>query len=42
MAAAHACALLPDQTMRCWGDNTMGGLGDGTTVTRYRPVAPLF
>jgi hypothetical protein len=27
---AFACALLPDRTIECWGDNTLGTLGDGT------------
>ena len=26
----HACALLGDHTMRCWGRNVDGQLGDGT------------
>ena len=29
--AAHACALLTDQTVRCWGANTLGQLGNGAT-----------
>lgn len=35
---AHACALLPDGTARCWGANELGQLGDGTRVTRSFPV----
>jgi alpha-tubulin suppressor-like RCC1 family protein len=27
----HACALLEDATVRCWGQNKAGELGDGTT-----------
>ncbi len=28
---AHACAIMDDATMRCFGDNEFGQLGDGTT-----------
>ncbi|HKU39633.1 MAG TPA: hypothetical protein VJR89_15845 [Polyangiales bacterium] len=32
------CALLEDGSVRCWGDNTWGQLGDGTFENRLRPV----
>jgi alpha-tubulin suppressor-like RCC1 family protein len=35
----HACALLRDHTVVCWGANTNGQLGDGTTTDRSSPVA---
>ncbi len=35
----HACALLTDGTVACWGSNTSGQLGDGTTTNRALPVA---
>src|SRR5204863_5370274 len=31
-------ALLKDGTIRAWGENTHGQLGDGTTERRTRPV----
>ena len=36
---AHSCALLSDGTIRCWGYNGYGEVGDGTTTTpRLVPV----
>ena len=32
------CALKTDGTVWCWGLNTSGQLGDGTTTNRNRPV----
>jgi alpha-tubulin suppressor-like RCC1 family protein len=36
---AHSLALLKDGTVRAWGENRWGQLGDGTTVRRNAPVA---
>ena len=35
---AHACAWLADTTVRCWGANDGGQIGDSTFLTRFEPV----
>lgn len=34
---SHSCARLVDGTVRCWGDNSRGQLGDGTDTTHASP-----
>jgi alpha-tubulin suppressor-like RCC1 family protein len=36
-----ACSLLSTGTVKCWGDNSFGKLGDGSTTDRYAPVDVL-
>jgi hypothetical protein len=35
----HTCAILDDGSVRCWGYNSDGQLGDGTTTSRNTPTA---
>jgi alpha-tubulin suppressor-like RCC1 family protein len=34
----HACGILADKTVQCWGSNDHGQLGNGTIVTSSDPV----
>lgn len=35
----HFCAALDDGTVKCWGRNSSGQIGDGTTTVRNVPTA---
>ena len=35
----YTCAVPADGSVKCWGGNQYGTLGDGTTLTRFRPVS---
>ncbi len=40
VGATHSCALLTDHTVACWGDGSIGQLGDGASGPGYhRAVA---
>jgi alpha-tubulin suppressor-like RCC1 family protein len=34
----HACTLMPDSTVWCWGRNTTGQLGNGTATDSLIPI----
>lgn len=38
----HSCALLLNGTVRCWGKNSSGQLGDGTGFVSTTPVQTLL
>lgn len=38
LGSQHSCAAFADGSARCWGNNTAGQLGDGSTSLRTFPV----
>ncbi len=41
LGSYHSCAVLEDDTLKCWGDNTYGQSGYGITHTLSAPLAAL-
>jgi alpha-tubulin suppressor-like RCC1 family protein len=39
IGSTHTCALLEDRSVKCWGYNNVGQLGDGTNKTSVKPVS---
>src|SRR5438132_12511453 len=39
LGAFYSCALLQDGTVRCWGQNDLGQLGNDTTTHASTPLA---
>ena len=36
--SSHTCAIFPDGSVKCWGENEYGQLGDGMTSDRASPT----
>lgn len=38
---SHSCAVIRDGTIKCWGSNSWGELGDGTMTDSMTPVSTI-
>src|SRR5678815_725180 len=38
LGRGHSCATMTDETLRCWGANGNGQLGDGTNKPHLTPA----
>ena len=38
IGGSHSCGVTTDSRAYCWGDNSQGELGDGSTTDRSKPV----
>jgi alpha-tubulin suppressor-like RCC1 family protein len=38
LGEGHTCALMPDSTVRCWGEGDLGEFGSGTNTNSLTPV----
>jgi hypothetical protein len=38
LGAGHTCALMPDTSVLCWGENDLGEFGAGTATNSLTPV----
>lgn len=41
LGGRHSCARLANGSVRCWGNNALYELGDGTTISRLSPTEVL-